>query len=336
MVIIGAGCAGLACARALADSGETPVVLDKGRGVGGRAATRRIDGQPVDHGLIFYHGSHPSFLDALDRVAPMAPPKTWPELVVGDGKPCLPRAFTGGERRVAFVEGVTAFPKSLAHDLDIRLRARVGSVTVRESHFELDVETEAGDERIDTDRLVLTLPAEQMRELVESLPASRELDSIRALTRGLATAPCLTLIAGYPLTTSVPDWDVLYPSDSDVLLLASHDSRKRIAKTFHAFVFQCDGLFSRRHQDDEAEAWIGHVLREAARLLGPWAAEPSLTQTHRWRYGRANTLPLARPLVARFPGGHTLGLAGELFDAALGVEGAYLSGVALAKRLLSE
>ena len=62
IVVIGAGVAGLAAARALGDAGRDVVVVDKGRGVGGRCATRRIDGQSVDHGLPWFHGTDPAFL----------------------------------------------------------------------------------------------------------------------------------------------------------------------------------------------------------------------------------------------------------------------------------
>ena len=50
VVIIGAGMAGLACARHLADAGLAVVLLDKGRGVGGRVATRRVGDMQFDHG----------------------------------------------------------------------------------------------------------------------------------------------------------------------------------------------------------------------------------------------------------------------------------------------
>ena len=44
IVIIGSGLAGLACTRRLAEAGLTPIVLDKGRGIGGRV-TKAL-GQP--------------------------------------------------------------------------------------------------------------------------------------------------------------------------------------------------------------------------------------------------------------------------------------------------
>ncbi|UCF32712.1 MAG: NAD(P)-binding protein, partial [Phycisphaerales bacterium] len=63
-IVIGAGIAGLSCAQRLAQADVKSLVLDKGRGVGGRCATRRVEGQPVDHGVIFLHGSDPDFLAA--------------------------------------------------------------------------------------------------------------------------------------------------------------------------------------------------------------------------------------------------------------------------------
>jgi hypothetical protein len=330
MVIVGAGCAGLSCARALRDAGQESIVLERARGVGGRAATRRVEGQPVDHGVLFYHGSDPGFLEALDAV-PGTALEGWPRIAAGGGAPCLARAFSHTERRVAFADGVTAFPKFLARSLDVRRETRVEAIALERDRFDLEI---AGAKTVETDTVVLALPAEQMRALLSTLPASPELDSARALLSMLKTDPCLTLIAGYSLETAVPEWDVNYPSESDVLLLASHDSRKRSERRFHAFVYQGSAKFSRRRLDQDPATWTRAILAEAARLFGEWAEEPSFTQAHRWRFGRANAFPLSSPLLLRFSGGAALGLAGECFHPALGVEGAFLSGRALARRLL--
>ena len=55
VVVVGAGVAGLACARELARRGLPVVVLERARGVGGRCATRHVDGRPVDFGTFYLH-----------------------------------------------------------------------------------------------------------------------------------------------------------------------------------------------------------------------------------------------------------------------------------------
>jgi renalase len=68
IVIIGAGMAGMACARRLADAGHAPVVLDKGRGIGGRMATRRIGDLRIDHGAQYVNAHRAGFVAMLDRL----------------------------------------------------------------------------------------------------------------------------------------------------------------------------------------------------------------------------------------------------------------------------
>lgn len=55
VAVIGAGISGLFAARTLADHGLPVTVFDKGRGVGGRMSTRRVDGRPCfDHGAQYF------------------------------------------------------------------------------------------------------------------------------------------------------------------------------------------------------------------------------------------------------------------------------------------
>ena len=54
VAVVGAGMAGLSAARALVDAGRSVVVFDKGRGIGGRMATRRLGAAVFDHGAQYF------------------------------------------------------------------------------------------------------------------------------------------------------------------------------------------------------------------------------------------------------------------------------------------
>ena len=67
VLVIGAGIAGLTAAAELQRGGRRVLLLDKGRGVGGRLASRRIDGATFDHGAQFITTRDPRFGAVLER-----------------------------------------------------------------------------------------------------------------------------------------------------------------------------------------------------------------------------------------------------------------------------
>jgi predicted NAD/FAD-dependent oxidoreductase len=58
-VVVGAGISGCVCAYELSKAGHEVVVVEKGRGVGGRMATRRMQGARIDHGAQFLTARSP-------------------------------------------------------------------------------------------------------------------------------------------------------------------------------------------------------------------------------------------------------------------------------------
>ena len=67
VLVIGAGISGLLCASEIQRAGVTVRVLDKGRGVGGRMATRQMGGGRFDHGAQFFTVREPSFQSYVDE-----------------------------------------------------------------------------------------------------------------------------------------------------------------------------------------------------------------------------------------------------------------------------
>ncbi len=329
VVVVGAGVSGLACARELADAGIAPEVVDRARGVGGRCATRRLEGLAFDIGVSFLHGSDPDFLAAVARV-PGSRIAGWPRAIRGTGRPCQAEAFQGGEQRQSLGDGVNAFPKHLARGLAIRTQATVERLDLS---GELPRIALAGGETIAARHLVLALAPEQVLRLleeVEDLP--RPLASVRALLETSASEPSLSLCAVYAAGTPAPEWDACYPEDSDVLQFVAHESRKRDAPASLGLVLQARPGWARRHLDDPD--WPQALLAEAGRLLGEWSARPSATHAHRWRFARTDlSAELAGPVLVRLASGGHVGICGDRFARGGGVEAAWLSGRELGRRI---
>lgn len=68
-VVVGAGLAGLACARELVRAGRRVVVVEASDRVGGRVATDTIDGFRVDRGFQVYNDAYPEGRRQLDLAA---------------------------------------------------------------------------------------------------------------------------------------------------------------------------------------------------------------------------------------------------------------------------
>jgi predicted NAD/FAD-dependent oxidoreductase len=331
-IVVGAGVAGLECARRLQRAGRKVVVLEKAPRVGGRCATRRFEGQPVDVGPMFFHGQDPAFLEALGQVPGVTVLEGWPQRVVGCGEPCGPGALDAPARRFAYAEGLNAFATHLAVGLNLRLQTTVTRIRTVDGEFEAT----AGDGTTFRGRnLVLALALEETRALLGMLPPSPALASAQAQLAGFSSVPSLMVIAGYPVGANTPPWDLLYADASEALHLIAHDSAKRREPRFLTLVCQARPKWSRARLDQPMVEWSPELIEAVGAVLGPWALKPLWTFPHRWRHARADrSSELARPLRVKLGPDQTLGLAGDVFAAGGGLQAAWLSGARLAGDML--
>ncbi len=148
VAVIGSGMAGLACAGRLAAAGLSPVVLDKGRAVGGRLATRvSRSGWQFDHGAQFATAHEPEFGRVLTSLAADGGAAQWM-----DGDPPLRWVGTPDMRAIA---------RGLARGLDIRQQHEVTSIQPHGSEWRVV----SGEAVEPFDRVVLTVPAPQVAGL---------------------------------------------------------------------------------------------------------------------------------------------------------------------------
>ncbi len=336
VVIIGAGLAGLACARGLAEAGMRPLVLDRSGSPGGRAATRQLGGVPFDFGVVFGSSINPEFLDWVRAAAGDSFLPGWPLRLEGRGTPCQTSSFDGRHARFAVAGGVNQLAKREAAALEARggaVRLGAEAVGLAVSKTGLTVLLADGS-RLQAPVLVLALASPQAAALLDTLEATPVVKASLAVLDLFPVLPCLTVAALYPAGTPAPAWDLAYPENSRLLLLASNEGTKSdTGRTL--LVYQARPSWSAPRLETDKQQWQTEILDEAARLWGPWASGPEETRPHRWKFSRLDGSgtahqPLILPLGASY-----LALAGELFSPEGGLEGAWLSGRALARDLLS-
>jgi renalase len=303
--VIGAGMAGLACARRLADAGLAPVVFDKGRGIGGRLATRRgTDGVQFDHGAQYVTARGEGFaalLDAMWRAGAAAP---W-----DDGS---------GRSHLVGTPGMSALAKHLGAGLDVRQDAEVSGLRRSDVGWEMVVGTAIHR----FDRIVLTAPAPQVAALLGAgHPFGAELSVVRL-------DPCLTLMAA--MDPAAPRPFVTRADDDDPLAWIANDATKPGRAGTACWVAQAGPAWSAAHLQQDAAALAALMLPMLCDRLGVAPGAVRYAAAHRWRYARV-AVPLGRPFMRDASG--TLHAGGDWCLEAR-VEAAWLSGDAIARDIL--
>ena len=178
--------AGLTAARRLTAHGWRVHLVDKGCGVGGRMATRRIGDAHFDHGAQFFTVREPEFAEEV---------KVWEQAGVAA------RWFnTDGHWRYRGVGGMNAIPKHLAQGLSVETDKRV-----------LNIDT-------DWHAAIVTAPVPQALTLIEGLGDVDFLSKLRAV----AFDPCLALMALLDNKSRVPDPGYARPSQGPIEWIADN------------------------------------------------------------------------------------------------------------------
>jgi len=272
IAIVGAGIAGLACARRLIAAGFAPVVFDKGRGIGGRLATRRApDGLRFDHGAQYVTARGPAFATLLTDLEKAGAVARWP----GDG--AHPR-FVG-------CPGMSGLARALAVGVTVRSGVQVARVVPAETgrwRVVLPDGSDKGPEPEIFDRVVVTAPAPQATALLSSdAPLAARISRARF-------DPCLTLMAAFPADAPRP-----FVSQADAgspLSWIAQDSSKpgRPADGPTAWVAQAAPDWSIEHLEKSPEDIAALMLPLLAARLGVDPGSAVHAVAHRWRYARVS------------------------------------------------
>lgn len=319
VLIVGAGLSGLLAARELMRRGHTVEVVDKGRSVGGRLATRRLGPGCADIGAQFFTVRSPAMQARLLEWQHAGLVYHWANgwaNAAGDVR-------RQGHPRYAVRGGMTALAKYLAQGVAIYLNVELHSLSVQGAQW---VASSSTGQSFDAEAVILTPPAPQSLALLTAgnVPLAPE---DRHALQHIVYEPCLTGLLRLEGETHLPEPGAVLSPSPNIHWLADN-RRKGISPEAAILTVQATPEFSRAHY----EAAEAEVLSVFLGDLRPWlnGARVVEQQLKRWRYAQPMLIHPQRCLVAR--GVPPLVFAGDAFGEGR-FEAAVLSGLAAAEML---
>ncbi len=330
MLIVGAGLAGLAAAQDLKAAGQRVQVLDKARGISGRAATRTRGNMICDHGAQFFTARG----ERLEALCWSGLADGWLQIwtrgfaqyQVQDQAGIWTDAPLEGFPRYAPYAGMNILGKVLGKGLEVRLETQISQVKRIGTVWEL---TDSAGNIFRDEQVIFNLPAPQLIALIKDVWDVSPLEPVQF-------DPCFALMVTLEQDLNVP-WKAAQLEHS-VLSWIARDHTKRptqhLTDAPPVLVVHASGSWSKSWLERDLKDVQAEMLLALGDVLGDLEGknlQVKESHIHRWRY--------AQPTVS-FPASHFwdaqlgLGWCGDWCGAAK-VEGAVSSGWDLAGAVLN-
>ena len=319
-LIIGGGISGLIKATKLKRNNVEVTVLDKGRGIGGRLATRRIKHSVDIEGIFDYGAQHftvsnSKFQAWVDEWIEQGIVEKWSQ-----GFPIV------DEKNESYYRGIKSnrsIAKYLAKDLDIHTSTKITYLKWQDSKWIIQAEN---DSHFEGDILTMTSPVPQSLALLDSSDIILNSELRKRLVQ-VVYDKCIAVLALLEKPSQIPQPGGLF-LDGEPLSWIASNYQKGISPNGYAVTLHAGHEFSEVHWDTDNE----NVANKLFTAASPWLnSEVIEYQVHRWRYSQPRTLYGEPYLALQKP---SLIFAGDAFVAP-NVEGAALSGLEAAEYLVS-
>jgi renalase len=351
VIVIGGGISGVACARRLHDAGRRVRLLDRGRRLGGRMASRteHVNGRAhaVDIGAPYFTVRDPRFEAVVAGLESAGLARRWTDAFALAG----PNGRTGdttGPQRWSSTRGLRALVEALADGSGLE-RARLGGgPEVEQPNLAgLDVHLEVEVTRVEYDAatgvplvdgepaaaVVLAMPDPQAARLVPADLAER------LGVRGRDWSPVFAAWAAWPHRWWLA-FDGIFVAESAVLSWVADSGRSR-GDDAAVLVAHTTPEFTERHLGGSAERRPGGsfdsasileaVLAELRHVVGGPVPPPEWGRVHRWSLASAReTHP--DPFLLLADG--RIGVCGDAWGPLSRIEQAWSSGDGLAGELI--
>jgi predicted NAD/FAD-dependent oxidoreductase len=310
VAVIGAGLAGLACARRLREAGVHARVFEAQRAPGGRIATRRFATASFDHGAQYLTGADAGFRGLLEDAAVAGAAGRWQPDGLADGR--QDDLWVG-------VPAMNALPRFMAQGADVECGARI--LRIERGRRGWSLLDDRGFAHTDFTAVAIALPAPAAAVLAGSRTA------LAARVRAVPMAPCWAALVAFdaPLA-GVPDAGS--PGDP-MLAWYARNSSKPGRDGREAFVLHAAPGWSRTEFDRPAHLVQQALLDRFSEHVGRALPRALVADAHRWRHARVDA-PAGEEFLLDEEAG--IGFCGD-WCIAPRAEAAWISGRALGAAL---
>jgi renalase len=326
VAIIGAGIAGLACARQLSESGIQVRLFDKARGPGGRMSTRRVSTSlgevAFDHGAQYFTARNGAFKIEVSRLEALGAVAQWNgELVKLDREGI--NTPLADEPLYVGTPGMNGVVKAMAQGLDTSWNTRVETI-IQNDEGQWQLISEASQDLGTYGHIVCAVPAEQVSPLIKSIAPH-----MAQLSESIASLPCWAAMFVLDGPISMP-FDAIRLADHPMIDFISLNNSKPGRADITAYVVQARADWSQLHMELDGDL-ICQKLLEGLLSLADNQPNVVFSAAHRWRYARVE---VSQGAGWHFDSGLGIGMCGDWLCGPR-VESAWLSGHQLGKMMTS-
>nr|WP_285846769.1 FAD-dependent oxidoreductase [Priestia koreensis] len=313
VAIVGAGMVGVMAASVVQQAGKDVLLIDKGKSVGGRMATRRVEQGKVDHGAQFFTVRTEDFQRHVDQWVVNGQVKEW---------------FGDPYKRYCGTDGMNGFIKYLAKDVEKKLNTRIVKISKETDGWLLYDEK---GEIAQANNVIFTPPAPQ---IIDILKDSREGNDLVPKLQHITFNPCFVAILKLHEPINLSDsghLDEYLPDGMERMV----DHQAKGISSLPTVSIYMEGTWSKKHYEENDDTVLQLILEKASTYIHKDDIE--VKQLKRWRYAEAKTT-LKSPFINQ----DSLYVAGDAFlheDDPAGrtrVESAFLSGIAVGNAVLNK